>query len=479
MRRPSPGVAAAIALAAAVIVAGGVAITRNLMVPPAAETNAVPPPPPVDSMNVARRLSQAIQFKTVTYGQGVREAERTAALRDMFLWLQRTYPYFHEDAPQEIFGESVLYVWRGTDDNLPPVLLVAHLDVAPIKAGTEGEWAHEPFSGDLADGFVWGRGTIDNKSAAIAIMEAGDRLAQSNFQPRRTIMFAFGEDHESGGERGNGSIAHALSERGVRLAWVLDEGRPIMKQPYPGVSRPVAFLSVAEKGLLRLELAAKGEGRQARLRRAVDNLLNRTFPSDIDSIQRAKLDVLAPLAPFGERLKLANLWLMKPLVIGTMQASPATGAPLSTTASSDTPEDGAQDNGSADALAVVDLHLHPRDTVASATDAARAAIGDSEIEIRAVTQIEPSRAADVNGPAYAHIARAIRETFVVPVAPELMTRVTDSRHYLDVADAVLRFSPFTAAPDDFARVRGTDERVAISDLGPAAGFYTWLIRNSN
>jgi carboxypeptidase PM20D1 len=252
-----------------------------------------------------------------------------------------------------------------------------------------------------------------------------------------------------------------------------------MKEPYPGVSRPVAFLSVAEKGLLRLELAARGEGAQTRLRRAVDNVLDRAFPSDLDSIQLAKLDVLAPFAPFGERLKLSNLWLMKPLVIGTMQGNPASGAPLRTIASSDMPEGSAQDNGSADALAVVDLHLHPRDSVAAATEAARAAIGDSEVEIRAVTQIEASRVTDMNSPAYAHIARAIRETFVVPVAPELMTRVTDSRHYLNVADAVLRFSPFTATPDDLARVRGTDERVAISDLGPAVGFYTWLIRNSN
>ena len=96
---------------------------------------------------------------------------------------------------------------------------MAHLDVAPVAEGTEGNWTHEPFSGDIADGFVWGRGTLDNKAAAIAMMEAGDRLAQSNFQPRRTIMFAFGEDQEAGGAKGNAAIAKALSQprRAVRL----------------------------------------------------------------------------------------------------------------------------------------------------------------------------------------------------------------------------------------------------------------------
>jgi carboxypeptidase PM20D1 len=479
MKRGRTGKVVAAALGGAILVALSVALVRTLLVAAPPQITGAPPPPPVDSMTVARRLSQAIQFPTVTYGQGIRETERTNALREMYLWLQRTYPYFHEDAPQEIFGESVLYVWRGTDENLPPVLLLAHLDVAPVPVGSETQWAHQPFSGDLADGFVWGRGTLDNKSAAIAIMEAGERLAQSNFQPRRTIMFAFGEDHESGGTKGSGSIAHALSERGVRLAWVLDEGSPILTEPYPGVTRPIAMLSVAEKGLLRLELAATGEDRQARLSRAVASVLNQTFPSDIDPIQSAKLNVLTPFAPFGERLKLANLWFAKPLVIGTMERHPAARPALRTTASSVMAQPEAQDGASSpNALAVIDVHLHPRDTAASAMDRIRAAIADSDIDIRAVTEIEPARAADINGPAYAHIARAIRETFAVPVAPDLMTRATDSHHYIGVADAVLRFSPFTATPEDLARIHGADERIAVSDLGPAVGFYTWLIRNS-
>jgi len=424
-------------------------------------------------MNVARRLSQAITFKTVSYGEGVREDERKNALIQMFLWLERTYPYFHEDAPQEIFGETVLYVWRGTDDNLAPVLIMAHVDVAPVEEGTDGKWTHQPFAGDLADGFVWGRGAFDNKAAVIALMEAGDRLAQANFQPRRTIMFAFGEDQVSGGAKGNAIIAKTLSDRGVRLAWVLDEGSPILKQPYPGIDRPVALVSIAEKGFVRLELSAKeGQDKQAAVSRAVDAALARSFPSDIDAIQRAKLNVLAPYAPFGERLKMANLWLTKPLVIGTMQ-----GDELRTTVR--LANNGAAQNEDADVRAI-DVHLSRSDTVASVTEQLKAAISNDEIEIRPITatQSEPSRIEDINGPAYAYIARGIAETFVVPVAPEMMTRQTDSRHYLNVADAVLRFSPFTATPEELARVHGADERVAIADLGPAVGFYTWLIRNS-
>src|SRR6185436_9117351 len=267
-------------------------------------------------------------------------------------------------------------------------------DVAPVEEGTDGKWTHQPFSGDLADGFVWGRGAFDNKAAVIALMEAGDRLAQGNFQPRRTIMFAFGEDQVSGGTKGNAVIAKTLSDRGVRLAWVLDEGSPILKQPYPGIHRPVALLSIAEKGFVRMELSAKeGQDKQAAVSRAVDAALARSFPSDIDAIQRAKLNVLAPYAPFGERLKMANLWLTKPLVIGTMQ-----GDELRTTVR--LANNGAAQNEDADVRAI-DVHLSRSDTVASVTEQLKAAISNDEIEIRPITatQSEPSRIEDINGPA--------------------------------------------------------------------------------
>jgi carboxypeptidase PM20D1 len=162
-----------------------------------------------------------------------------------------------------------------------------------------------------------------------------------------------------------------------------------------------------------------------------------------------------------------------------MESNEANASPVRSTVVRVTPGSVLQENGgTSNALAVVDVFLHPRDTAAAATEQVKAAIGDSDVDVRPVMQVEPSRTADINGPAYAHISRAIAETFRVPVAPELMTRPTDSRYYLDIADAVLRFRPFPAGPDDLARVHGADERIAISDLGPAVGFYTWLIRNS-
>jgi carboxypeptidase PM20D1 len=108
-------------------------------------------------MVVAGHLAQAIGFQTVSYGDGVKDKERNAAIAEFRDWMERTYPYFFEAAPHEQIGESLLFTWRGTNPNLPPVLLMAHMDVVPVVPGTEG-LTHAPFSGDIADGFVWGRG---------------------------------------------------------------------------------------------------------------------------------------------------------------------------------------------------------------------------------------------------------------------------------------------------------------------------------
>jgi carboxypeptidase PM20D1 len=367
-------------------------------------------------------------------------------------------------------------------------MVMAHLDVVPVVPGTEKDWTHAPFSGDIAEGFVWGRGTLDDKGQLITILEAANRLAQGGFQPERTIMFAMGQDEEVGG-RGNAAIAKALQSRGSHFAWVLDEGSSIMNEPYPGVNKPIAFISNAEKGYLSLELTAHGEGGHAarpsrdlalpRLSNAIVSVVNHPFESDLDGIQRAKLAAIAPLAPFGEKFVLANLWALKSFVLRRMEAVPDSAATLHTTISPTILSAGIKENVIPPvARGVINFRLHPRDTIKSVSAHVKDAIGDAKVDIteREETISEATKIADVNGPAFTYIAGLIKSTYGVPSAPEIMTGATDSRHYMPIADEVLRFRPYHEDSADLARVHGTNERVAISDLGPAVGFYMRLIQ---
>jgi len=476
-------------LAAIVLVIVGTMVVRALAIA-APDIPTAAPPIPVEANIVAQHLAQAIRFQTVSYGDGIKENEKNTALQAMHQWMENTYPYFHEAAGPEKFGESLLFTWIGKNPNLPPVLLMAHMDVVPVVPGTEKDWTHAPFSGDIAQGFVWGRGAIDDKGQLIPILEAANELAASGFQPERTIMFAFGQDEEVGGAKGNATIARALASRGIHFAWVLDEGSSIMNEPYPGMRRPVAFISIAEKGYLSVELTAHGEGGHAarpsrdlalpRLATAILNVVGHPFVSDLDEIQRSKFAILAPLVPFTDRLILANLWLTKPLVLRQMEQVPDSAAVLHTTISPTVMNAGIKENViPSTANAIVNFRLHPRDTISSVIEHVKEAVGDSKVDIgmREETISEATKIVDPNNPGFIYISNAIKATYGVPVAPEMMTGATDSRHYLPIADAVLRFRPFHTELSDLPRVHGTNERVAVSDLGPAVGFYMRLIQD--
>lgn len=151
-----------------------------------------PPTPPNDvaSDRAAEHLATAVRLKTVSHENPVEDDAK--ALDDLRAFFEQTYPKVHASLTREIVGEhSYLYTWKGSDPSLAPVLFAAHQDVVPVELGSESSWTHAPFGGEIADGFVWGRGAIDDKGALVSIFEAAEMMLAAGFQPKRTILFAF------------------------------------------------------------------------------------------------------------------------------------------------------------------------------------------------------------------------------------------------------------------------------------------------
>lgn len=478
--------------AAVVILLVAIVLVRTTMVAAPPTLHASPPPISVNSMDVARHLAAAIRFKTISYGNGVHDDQKNVQLDALRTWMEQTYPAFHRAATREIIGKSLLFTWKGKDLNAKPVLLMAHMDVVPVVPGTAKDWSHGPFSGDISDGFVWGRGAIDDKGCLITLLEAADRLAESGFTPERTIMFAFGQDEEVGGSEGNGNIAKVLAARHVRFAWVLDEGGAILNEPFPGVQQPVAFMAVAEKGYLSLQLVAHGTGGHssrptndlaiARLSDAVRKVVDHPFASGIDDVQREQFSTIAPYMPFFQRMMLANLWLTGPIVSHLLEGDPETAAMLHTTIAPTMISGGVKDNVlPPQATATINFRLHQRDTIESVIAHVRKAINDPRVDVRALTetQSEASKVSDLHDDNGKFITRAIQDSFDgIPVAPAVTIAATDSHHYLPIADDVYRLDPFHMGPDDMSRIHGTNERLSIGDIGPAVGFYMRVMQNT-
>ncbi|MGH7950174.1 MAG: M20/M25/M40 family metallo-hydrolase, partial [Candidatus Binataceae bacterium] len=143
----------------------------------------------------AERLAGAIRIKTVsTQDPAHTDAAAFAALHE---YLKQTFPALHEALKSEtVATHALLYTWSGSDPSLAPIILMAHQDVVPVAPETAANWTVPAFEGRISDGFIWGRGTIDDKGSLVAMMQAVELLIGDGFKPRRTIYLAFGHDEE-------------------------------------------------------------------------------------------------------------------------------------------------------------------------------------------------------------------------------------------------------------------------------------------
>jgi carboxypeptidase PM20D1 len=476
-------------VAAAGIALGAVLVWNALGFTPRALTVA-PPAPLAVAPGVAGRHAAAIRFRTVSSQEPAAfDPAPFAALREH---LAQTYPRVHAALARELVaGASLLYTWPGRDAAAPPLLLLAHQDVVPVDPATEAAWTHPAFAGDVADGFVWGRGAIDDKLGLTGVLEACEALLAAGFTPRRTILLAFGHDEEIGGRGGAAAIAERLASRGVRPALVLDEGLPVSVGLFPGVARPLALIGVAEKGYLTLELTVEATGGHSSrpprdtaigiLARGIARLEAHPAPAALAGPVRQLLDAAGREMPFWSRLAVANLWLFGPLVVRRLEASPDTNALVRTTTAPTMLAAGVKENVlPVRARAVVNFRILPGDTVASTTEHARAAIDDARVRLAPLgaTLSEPSPAAPTDGVVWQALTRAVGQVYPeAAVGASLVVGATDSRHYAGLTDRIYRFLPVWLTPADLPRVHGIDERVAVADVERAVRFYAQVIRN--
>jgi len=446
--------------------------------------------PQFDVQSAAERLAQALRFKTISYQEPI-PLDRPAFL-GLHEHLVRSFPEAHRVLKREVIGDwSLLYTWVGSEPALPPLLLLAHLDVVPVDPETEGDWSYPPFNGMIGDGFVWGRGAMDDKSAVMASFEAVELLARSGFAPRRTILLAFGHDEEVGGLQGAAKIAAHLADLDVRPELILDEGMAVLEGIVPGVTKPIASIGIAEKGYVTFELVAETEGGHssmpprptsaAILGSALRAIQLHTMPAHFEGPVSQLFEFLAPELPFGPRFVLANVWLFRPAIQYVLDSSPPTHALIRTTFAPTMLEGSPKENVlPARARALVNVRVHPGDRIEAVETYLEQTINDSRVTVRKHGRImsEPSAESPTDTPAFEVLQQSIAE--VVPdsiVAPGLVLGATDSRHYRHLSSAIYRFLPLRIAPEDTSRIHGTDERVSIENYREVIHFYIRLIRN--
>lgn len=438
----------------------------------------------VDGDAVAAKLATVVKRKTVS--ASLDAPAPPAELDGLHDDLKEVFPKLHAALARETVSDhSLLYTWKGSDPAQKPIILCAHMDVVPVEPGTEAAWTHPPFDGVVEGGFVWGRGTLDDKGSLVAILAAVEALVAEGFAPRRTVYLAFGHDEEISGRSGAARIVEVLASRGVHAELALDEGSALVEGVVTDVPAPVAAIGIAEKGYVSvdLEVAIPGghsstparENALTVLAAATLRLQGEPMPARIDGATAQFLAWAAPEMKFGPRLALANTWVTRPLVARMLARSPTLDASIRTTTAVTVLHAGVKDNVvPAAARATVNFRVLPGDTTEDVLAHVKRVVADDRVVAspQAGSRTEPSRVSRVDARGFGLLARTVREVFPgTVVAPSLVLGATDGRHYAAVADDVYRFFPFRLRPEDIKRIHGKDERIAVGNLAEGVRFY--------
>ncbi len=434
-----------------------------------------------------KKLSRLISFPTVSaYEEAMEDASAFKGFTDE---LPVLFPLVHSrlerTAPST---RSLLYAWAGSDPSLPPVILCAHFDVVP--AHDTSKWRHGPFSGEIAEGAVWGRGAQDIKVLVASILEAAEQLIAEGFSPWRTVYFAFGGDEEVGGTRGAASIAARLRQLGIRASFLLDEGGPVSVGMLSFATRPIALVSVAEKGYVDLLVETRGEPGHAsmpprktapgNLARAICAIESRMPPPRLSKTTRAFLKFLAPHSRQPYRWLFNNLGFTAPLIGWAFTSSPSTNALVRTTTAVTMLEASTKENVLAEtARATINSRILPGETTKSTIERLENLASRFGASVRAKHpghEVEPSAESGTDHEGWLAIVGALKTSHPdAACVPFLFSAATDTKHYRNVVEATYRFTALPQSTEDLKGVHGYDEKVRLEDLDACAVFYTSLI----
>ena len=445
---------------------------------------------PVAVNSDGQLLSKAVAFQTISHKREMRDDSVFLAFHQ---FLEESFPRVHHSLKKEVVNEhSLLYTWKGSDPGLEPLLLAAHMDVVPVDYSSRSKWEQDPFSGNISDSHIYGRGTIDDKGSLMAILESVEFLLKDGFVPKRTVILAFGHDEEIGGDEGAKQMAAELKQRGVKAWMVVDEGGTLATGIVPGIDGTVALIGTSEKGYVSLDLVSEMEGGHSSmpepvnalesLNNAIYRLKQNPLPDRFSEPLEGFVTHVGPHLPFVQKMAFANLWLFKPLVFAIYKKSASGAALIHTTQVATMFNSGIKDNVvPTRASAVVNYRLLPGDEPEEILQRARNLVKDTavKVSIHDGFGMPASPVSNHSAEEFRYLASAVKAVNPeVIVSPYLVLGATDGRYYYSITDKVFRFSPIPLEKDDLARIHGINERVSVEGYAKSVSFYATLISNS-
>ena len=466
------------AIGGAVVLPLSAAVIHTLL-SPSKVSDYKPAPDEKRAMAYAEKLVKMVQYETVSEQENP-QVEKFLGFHKI---LEELFPLLHKNLEKTEIDGNLLYYWKGKS-SAKPIILMSHQDVVPA----EGEWEHAPFSGDICDGKVWGRGTGDIKAGVMAFMQAVEELLAEGYVPENDVYLASSCTEEWGGD-GAPKIIAELKRRGVRPYMVCDEGGGIINEPIGGVPGNFAMVGVFEKGQGRLKFTARSSGGHAstppknspiaRLAAFVNHVeKHNPFKRLICKEVRAMFSALAPYGSFPMKLLLSNVWLFGPIMKLVMPSVSAQAAAMLQTTIAFTMQSGSDAFNVLPQEASVGANLRyiPHQGMDESNSIIEKVAAKYGLETEIVSAEDFSPPVDITGEGWKTMMAAIEKTFPgLPQSPYVMTGGTDCRFYQEICDNCFRFAPLIYGPEQLKGMHGLNETIEVDCLPGAVDFYKNII----
>jgi len=427
----------------------------------------------------AEILSALIQEETVSATAG---KDRTKFYRFQQV-LRARFPRVTAACEWEDFDGSFLLRWHGHSDR-EPILLMNHHDVVEAP----GAWLYPPFAGKIADGKVWGRGALDTKGGLFAMLQAAEELIGEGFTPAQDVYFLSACTEETDGS-GADAISKALEKRGIRFAFVLDEGGMIVQDPLDGVKGAFAMIGVGEKGCVDLKFIARSEGGHASTPARNTPLVRLgKFMAQVDRGHIFKAAVSPTVATMFRRLSssasgalrpaLRHAKLLSPLFCALMPMISSTANAMLRTTVAFTMGEGSEGINvlPQEAWVIGDMRYSHHQGCKASLEAITALAAQYDIEVEVLYEGVDSPLSDYNSDAFKTVENAVGKVFAgVKTTPYIMTGASDCRFMSRVSEHCLRFSPLVINNEQLDSIHGINEHVDAAALPPAVDFYRCIM----
>ncbi|MEG1706033.1 MAG: M20/M25/M40 family metallo-hydrolase [Clostridia bacterium] len=411
-----------------------------------------------DKNRYSKTLSEMVQIATISHGDEV----ETDNIKEMRAYFQNRFPLIATKCEWKDFNGGLMIKFAGSSDK-QPLALMSHMDVVMAQEG----WDFEPFGGIIKDGKILGRGAADTKGSLCAIFESVEKLIGEGYIPSSDVYILSSSREEVAGQDAR-LMAQYFKDKGIIPALLVDEGGAILDKPMAGVSGEYAMIAMSERSSAKLYLQGSEQNiNKLKSKVAKTQLIKSVFPPEVEEMfRRLSVTMSNPMKFVFTHFNAFRGLLLKVLPKVNAQAG-AMVKPSVAFKKSDKAEYQCQCSIASTFYLDIDKVIAKFVSIAN----------KYSVSVKVDIVRHAPRATDYNSEGVKLVERTVKATMPsVRTTPFIIFGGTDARHFVDVADCVVRFAPLKMNNEIISSVHNRNEYIFEESIYNAVVFYYNLVK---